>query len=67
MIGDYVWADPTQVTTVMEESEGGAHYDSSTFPQDLKDNIDVNAYVETHQIIVVKPPWIDGVANGGRS
>ncbi|KAM3179768.1 hypothetical protein ACTXT7_017642 [Hymenolepis weldensis] len=26
---------------------------------------DVNAYVETLQTIVIKPPWIDGVVNGG--
>ncbi|KAM3170989.1 hypothetical protein ACTXT7_017513 [Hymenolepis weldensis] len=27
---------------------------------------DVDAYVETLQTIVVKPPWTDRVANGGR-
>ncbi|KAM3179359.1 hypothetical protein ACTXT7_000760 [Hymenolepis weldensis] len=29
-------------------------------------NADANAYVETIQIIVVKPFWIDSEANGGR-
>ncbi|KAM3171270.1 hypothetical protein ACTXT7_016956 [Hymenolepis weldensis] len=29
-------------------------------------NADADAYVETLQTIVVKPPWIDSVANGGR-
>ncbi|KAM3179802.1 hypothetical protein ACTXT7_017565 [Hymenolepis weldensis] len=36
------------------------------FPKDLRANADVDAYVETLQIVVVKPPWIDSVANEGR-
>ncbi|KAM3174757.1 hypothetical protein ACTXT7_009887 [Hymenolepis weldensis] len=32
-------------------------------PQGLGVNTDANAYVETLQTIVVKPPWIDSVAN----
>ncbi|KAM3182337.1 hypothetical protein ACTXT7_012585 [Hymenolepis weldensis] len=40
------------------------------FPQDLRANAgggaDTNVYVETLQTIVVKPPWVDSVVNGGR-
>ncbi|KAM3183734.1 hypothetical protein ACTXT7_009791 [Hymenolepis weldensis] len=32
----------------------------------LRVNADADAYVKTLQTIVVKPPWIDSVANGGR-
>ncbi|KAM3170916.1 hypothetical protein ACTXT7_017650 [Hymenolepis weldensis] len=35
------------------------------FPQELRVNPDADAYVETLQIIV-KPPWMNNVANGGR-
>ncbi|KAM3186664.1 hypothetical protein ACTXT7_003870 [Hymenolepis weldensis] len=35
------------------------------FPLDLRANAGADAYVETLQTIV-KPPWIDRVANGGR-
>ncbi|KAM3185683.1 hypothetical protein ACTXT7_005853 [Hymenolepis weldensis] len=46
-------------------SEGGAHHDSSIFFHgDLRVNANTDAYVETLQTIVIKPPWIDGVANG---
>ncbi|KAM3173558.1 hypothetical protein ACTXT7_012275 [Hymenolepis weldensis] len=37
-----------------------------TIRNGLRVNEDVNAYVEILQTIVVKPPWIDSVANGGR-
>ncbi|KAM3187227.1 hypothetical protein ACTXT7_002719 [Hymenolepis weldensis] len=30
-------------------------------------DVDADAYVESLQTIAVKPPWIDSVANGGRS
>ncbi|KAM3175288.1 hypothetical protein ACTXT7_008820 [Hymenolepis weldensis] len=52
---------------VMKGSEGGAHNHSPIFPQDFRINTDADAYVETLQTIVVKPPWIDSAANGGRS
>ncbi|KAM3177740.1 hypothetical protein ACTXT7_003953 [Hymenolepis weldensis] len=32
----------------------------------LRVNADADAYVEILQTIVVKPPWIESVANGGR-
>ncbi|KAM3173945.1 hypothetical protein ACTXT7_011529 [Hymenolepis weldensis] len=35
-------------------------------PQGLRVSGDANAYVGTLQTIVVKSPWIDNVANGGR-
>ncbi|KAM3174849.1 hypothetical protein ACTXT7_009665 [Hymenolepis weldensis] len=34
--------------------------------KDLRVNTDADAYVETIQTIVIEPPWIDNVANGGR-
>ncbi|KAM3187492.1 hypothetical protein ACTXT7_002207 [Hymenolepis weldensis] len=54
MIGGYVRADPSGVPTVMHAHKG------------LRFNADVDAYVETLQIIVVKPPWMDSVAIGER-
>ncbi|KAM3177024.1 hypothetical protein ACTXT7_005328 [Hymenolepis weldensis] len=35
-------------------------------PQGLTANADADACVKTLPTIVVKPPWIDSVANGGR-
>ncbi|KAM3172694.1 hypothetical protein ACTXT7_014006 [Hymenolepis weldensis] len=42
------------IVVVVVSSEGGAHRDSSIFPQGLRVNADAN------------PPSIDTVANGGR-
>ncbi|KAM3172464.1 hypothetical protein ACTXT7_014469 [Hymenolepis weldensis] len=50
----YVWADPTEVPTVRH-----AHEVSITV------NADADACAETLQTIVLKPPWIDSVVNGG--
>ncbi|KAM3185227.1 hypothetical protein ACTXT7_006811 [Hymenolepis weldensis] len=51
------WADLTEVPIVMVAHE------FSTNNDDLRVNAD--AYIETLQTIFM-PPWIDGVANGGR-
>ncbi|KAM3185067.1 hypothetical protein ACTXT7_007104 [Hymenolepis weldensis] len=34
--------------------------------EDADADVDADAYVETLQTIVVKPPWTDSVASGGR-
>ncbi|KAM3186988.1 hypothetical protein ACTXT7_003223 [Hymenolepis weldensis] len=36
------------------------------FPQGLRVNADVDAYVETLQTVVVRPPWVDSMPNRGR-
>ncbi|KAM3185356.1 hypothetical protein ACTXT7_006534 [Hymenolepis weldensis] len=68
MIGCYVRADPTEVSatvmctkflvTVMVFGVTQGIMTPTFFS-----NADADAYVETLQTIVVKPPWIDGVAN----
>ncbi|KAM3170938.1 hypothetical protein ACTXT7_017609 [Hymenolepis weldensis] len=57
VIGGYVRANPTEVPTVIR---------TKFLPTSLRVNADAEVYVETLQTIVVKPPWIDSVANGGR-
>ncbi|VUZ50375.1 unnamed protein product [Hymenolepis diminuta] len=47
-------------------SERGAHHDSLKYPQDLRVNAGADVYVKTPQIIVVKLPWTDSVADEGR-
>ncbi|KAM3178143.1 hypothetical protein ACTXT7_003168 [Hymenolepis weldensis] len=54
MIGEYVAADSTGVPTVM------------LFDVGLGVNANEDAYEETLQTIVVKPPWTDNVLRGGR-
>ncbi|KAM3170943.1 hypothetical protein ACTXT7_017601 [Hymenolepis weldensis] len=54
LIGGYGWADPIEIPPQLVP------------PQGLRVNADVEAYVETLQATVVKPPWIDSVVNGGR-
>ncbi|KAM3185089.1 hypothetical protein ACTXT7_007091 [Hymenolepis weldensis] len=78
MIGGHVRADPTEVPTVMHMKfpatvivfgiviREGDIITPHFFPQGLKVSADADAYLETLQTIVVKPPWIDSVANGGR-
>ncbi|KAM3170952.1 hypothetical protein ACTXT7_017582 [Hymenolepis weldensis] len=75
IIGDYVWADPTEVPTVMRThfpptvmafgvvkgSEGGKHHDSSMTLESM-----LMPIVKTPQTIVLKAPRVDSVANGGR-
>ncbi|KAM3184935.1 hypothetical protein ACTXT7_007407 [Hymenolepis weldensis] len=56
MMGGYVGADLTEVPTVMHADE--------IFSNSV--NADADAYAETLQTIVVKPPWIDSLANGER-
>ncbi|KAM3184332.1 hypothetical protein ACTXT7_008548 [Hymenolepis weldensis] len=73
MIGDYVRADPTEVPNVMHAHEVYTNTDvreghimtPPLFPQGPRVNAVADAYVKTLQIIV-KLPWIDSVANGGR-
>ncbi|KAM3180955.1 hypothetical protein ACTXT7_015296 [Hymenolepis weldensis] len=56
--------DPRMMVFVVVSSEG--HIMTPIFPQGLGVNADEDAYVATLQTIIVKPPWIDSVANGGR-
>ncbi|KAM3178342.1 hypothetical protein ACTXT7_002737 [Hymenolepis weldensis] len=58
--------DPTEVPTTVKRTK---------FPPTVMDfgiclkvnaDADADTYVETHPNIVVNPPWIDSVANGGR-
>ncbi|KAM3187380.1 hypothetical protein ACTXT7_002416 [Hymenolepis weldensis] len=51
---------------VRSEGGGGQIMTPPFFPRGLRINSDAVAYVETLQIII-KPPWISGAANGGRS
>ncbi|KAM3182791.1 hypothetical protein ACTXT7_011608 [Hymenolepis weldensis] len=60
IIDGYVGADFTEVPAVIHEHEVSSNSD------DFRVNADADAYVETLQTIVVKPPWIDSVANRGR-
>ncbi|VDL57218.1 unnamed protein product [Hymenolepis diminuta] len=52
------------VLDVVEGNEGDIM--TSPFFHRALVNADADTYVETLQTMVVKPPWIDGVANGGR-
>ncbi|KAM3173076.1 hypothetical protein ACTXT7_013209 [Hymenolepis weldensis] len=63
MIWGYVWADPTELQTAMCTKLPAT---VMVFGVVKGINTDAGAYVETLQTIVVKPPWIDSVANGGR-
>ncbi|KAM3180635.1 hypothetical protein ACTXT7_015907 [Hymenolepis weldensis] len=69
--------DPTEVPTIMYTHEVSSNSEGfwcceehiltlALFPQGLRVNGDVDTYVETLQTIVVKPPWIESAANGGR-
>ncbi|KAM3171281.1 hypothetical protein ACTXT7_016924 [Hymenolepis weldensis] len=60
-----------------EEERLSSYSDRKNFQQDEKVNagndrwlaivnVGTDAYVETLQASVVKPPWINGLANGGR-
>ncbi|KAM3181892.1 hypothetical protein ACTXT7_013461 [Hymenolepis weldensis] len=75
IIGDYVWADPTEVPSVTHSHEVFSNSDAFRrsegniitllfFPQDISVHADADAYLVTIQTIAVKPPWIDSVANG---
>ncbi|KAM3184540.1 hypothetical protein ACTXT7_008151 [Hymenolepis weldensis] len=59
MIDDNVWAVLIEVPTVMRMKFPAP---VMVFGVALRANAD--AYVETLQTIVAKPPWIDNVANG---
>ncbi|KAM3185299.1 hypothetical protein ACTXT7_006654 [Hymenolepis weldensis] len=50
-------ADPTEVPAVMHAKEVSINNDGL---------VNADAYVETLQTIVIRPPWVDNVANGGR-
>ncbi|KAM3181461.1 hypothetical protein ACTXT7_014340 [Hymenolepis weldensis] len=56
MIGGYVRADPTEAPSVIR---------TKFLATGLRVNPDTNAYAENLQIIV-KPPWTDDVASGGK-
>ncbi|KAM3176323.1 hypothetical protein ACTXT7_006739 [Hymenolepis weldensis] len=62
MIGGYVRADPIEVPAAMR-TNFPAQQTVMVF-SGLRVNID--AYVENRRTTVVKPPWIDGVANEGK-
>ncbi|KAM3173510.1 hypothetical protein ACTXT7_012369 [Hymenolepis weldensis] len=73
MMGGYMGTDPTEVPTVMHAHEvfsnnyglrwcEGHNMTPHFRPQSLRINAD--AYVEIPQTIV-KPLWMDSVANGG--
>ncbi|KAM3181731.1 hypothetical protein ACTXT7_013783, partial [Hymenolepis weldensis] len=47
-------------------SKGEEHHDFSIFPQGLRVDADGDACIETLQTIVVKPSWIDSLANRER-
>ncbi|KAM3185613.1 hypothetical protein ACTXT7_006024 [Hymenolepis weldensis] len=53
---------------IMDENCGKPMPHPAKDPQGLRVNADADAdaYVETPQFIIAKPPWIDSVANGGR-
>ncbi|KAM3178911.1 hypothetical protein ACTXT7_001658 [Hymenolepis weldensis] len=60
MVGGWLrGGGPTEVPTVMHVVEVSRNSDGFRVNADA----DADAYVETFQIIVIKPPWIDGVAN----
>ncbi|KAM3186045.1 hypothetical protein ACTXT7_005183 [Hymenolepis weldensis] len=71
MVGGYVLMDPTEVPTVMHTKFpttvmvfGVVRIKElivtpPCFPQGFRVNADADAYVETLQTILVKPPWID--------
>ncbi|KAM3183463.1 hypothetical protein ACTXT7_010305 [Hymenolepis weldensis] len=45
--------------------EENLHQDEKVSPRN--DSANADAHIETLQTTVVKPPWIDSVANGGKS
>ncbi|KAM3179769.1 hypothetical protein ACTXT7_017640, partial [Hymenolepis weldensis] len=58
IISGYLQVDPTELPTVMHVHEVTTNSDA------FRANPDADAYVKTPQTIVIKPPWIDSVANG---
>ncbi|KAM3187133.1 hypothetical protein ACTXT7_002939 [Hymenolepis weldensis] len=64
MIGGYVRADPTKAPTLMSTKFPPTVMTFSVISSGLRVNAD--AYVVTLQAIVIKPPWIDCIVNGGR-
>ncbi|KAM3187020.1 hypothetical protein ACTXT7_003108 [Hymenolepis weldensis] len=60
MIGGYIRVEPTEVSTVKHEHEVSSNSDGPRV------NASADANMETPQTVVVTPPWIDSLGNGGR-
>ncbi|KAM3171004.1 hypothetical protein ACTXT7_017476 [Hymenolepis weldensis] len=60
-------ADATVVVFGVVKSNEGHITTPPFLSQGLRVNADAGAYVETLLTAVVKPPWINSIANGGRS
>ncbi|VUZ55870.1 unnamed protein product, partial [Hymenolepis diminuta] len=54
-----------RVHAIMDENRGKSMRDilPNISKLDLRVSVDADAYVETLQTIVVKPPWMDSVVN----
>ncbi|KAM3182901.1 hypothetical protein ACTXT7_011420 [Hymenolepis weldensis] len=68
MIGGYVPTDPTEVLPVMRTNFPPTVmlFGISSEGLGVNADADIDAYVETLQISVVKLPWTNSVVNGGR-